>query len=203
MGIIILVSFLFWVAFELCLKALFVQWSAPDYLRIGNPIYGILKPFTPDSYLPAGSIYLLVITSPERKARVGRLFLSLPCTLSHYPSCSWWLGKLRLQWLVSMCGFQYGTTPKYLHLPYSPLKGGSSRPTLLLERYVTYTSGSSRIRTLSRAERFWVEDWQDENCIWRGLREGLQKRKKWKTQRPVAGQLALHAASFPGGHLPC
>ena len=159
--------------------------------------------FTHYSYLPAGSIYLLVITSPERKARVGRLLMPLPCTLSHYPSCSWQLGKLRLQWLVSMCGFQYGTTPKYLRLPYSSLKGGSSRSTLLLERYVKYTSRSSRICTLSRVERFWVEDGQDKNCIWRGLREGLQKRKKWKTKRSVTGQLAFHAASFPVGHLHC
>ena len=156
--------------------------------------------FTPYSCLPAGSIYLLVITSPERKARVEKLLLPSACTLSHYPSCSWRLGKLSLQWLVSMCGFQYSTAPKYLYLPYSPLKGWSYRPILLLERYVKYTSGSSRICTLSRVERFWVEEWQDKNCIWRGLREGLQKRRKWKTKRSVTGQLAFHAASFPCGH---
>lgn len=108
--------------------------------------------FTPYSCLPAGSIYVLVINSPERKASVGRLLLPLSCILSHYPS--WRLGKLRLQWLVRMCGFQYGTTPKYLYLPYAPLKGGSSRPILLLERHIKYTSGSSRICTLSRVERF-------------------------------------------------
>ena len=153
--------------------------------------------FTPYSCLPAGSIYLLVITSPERKARVGKLLLPSFCTPSHYPSCSWRLRKLSLQWLVSMCGFQYSTAPKYLYLPYSPLKGWSSRPILLLERYVKYTSGSSRICTLSRVERFWVEEWQDKKLYLKRIKRRIAEEEEMKDK-----EISHRPAGIPCSQLP-